>query len=430
MAKKKRRRLKKSFVLYMILFMSITGIIVLLTVNFSFVGKRSVHGDAKKYSTRHCLAFYPDSGDGRSYAKELCKLSKEDKIYDYSLVPYGDYYLIDYGNLEYFVDKSFNKLEIKEISDEGRIIIADYLRYAMKKNHPEKYYNVSFMEKSSLDNLSFDGVTYDIEGESLKCRFEEFDLDVMVPLKYMQKQMDMFFGYENEDYHKPQYLDRDPSHPVICLTFDDGPQLWAPKDESSTARIIDTLYRYDAVGTFYVVGDCLEERSYFTDAQLIGMLKDSIRQGNEYGSHTQTHKTYLTDFAYADDLKKEIDGPCTYLSGKLGYRMKTYRPIGGVFDDNVLSAQNLPAILWDVDSGDWEAETADEIYDQVMKYAYEDGDIIIFHDIYSTTAEAIERLLPALIEKGCQFATISEMLAYQGIDESKLSYYYNPGYFE
>ena len=43
-----------------------------------------------------------------------------------------------------------------------------------------------------------------------------------------------------------------------------------------------------------------------------------------------------------------------------------------------------------------------------------DGDIILMHDIYETTADAVEILLPKLKEKGYQVVTVSELAKYRG----------------
>ena len=37
------------------------------------------------------------------------------------------------------------------------------------------------------------------------------------------------------------------------------------------------------------------------------------------------------------------------------------------------------------------------------------------HGIYTSTAEAVEKLVPELIEKGYQLVTVSEMAKYKGV---------------
>ena len=69
----KKRRIKFSRLLIIFL-------LSLLFVNYSFVGKKSIHEDARKYSNKSCLIFYPDSKKGESVAKQICKENKEDEL--------------------------------------------------------------------------------------------------------------------------------------------------------------------------------------------------------------------------------------------------------------------------------------------------------------------------------------------------------------
>lgn len=403
--------------------------VLLLSTNFSFIGKKSIHDDAKKYATRHCLAFYPDSKTGFSKAKELCKGVKDDRIYDYTLVPYGDYYLVNYGgDFRYFTDKRFEPLVVKEISDNGKKMIVDYIRYTFKKQMPDKYYNADFIRELKYENIDFSSVSFDIEGESLKCHVPQYEMDVLIPLKYVQKEIGMDFGFPNELYSKPVYLD--PDHPVICLTFDDGPKLWEEPGTTSCEKIIDLLYEYDATATFYLIGNNLEERDMWTDYQLYGMLKRSINNGNEYGSHLQSHDYSLDGYSGKESVYNVINGPIAYLKDFMGYEMKTYRPVEGVLTQTANEVSPVPAILWDVDSQDWDSMDPEAIFNQVSKYDYESGDIILFHDIYNTTYEGLKKVLPYLINKGCQLVTVSEMLKYLNIEADQISYYYGPQYYE
>ena len=138
MEKSKRSNLNSVIVIIILSILVIT-VFLLLFVNFGFIGKKSIHEDAKSYKTRYCLAFYPDSPDALSIAKQLCKGVKDDQIFDYTLIPYGDYYLINYGGeYSFFADKEYKKISIGEISDDGKKIINDYVRYTFKKEQPDK----------------------------------------------------------------------------------------------------------------------------------------------------------------------------------------------------------------------------------------------------------------------------------------------------
>ena len=417
------KKVKSNALTIAILSVAIVVVFLLVFSNPRFWFKKSIHSDAKKYSTRSCLVFYPNSDNGKKVAKSMCQGVRDNRVYDYSLVPYGDYYLVSYGNgYEYFIDKNNKSVKIENITDFGKRIIADYLRYTVKKEQPDKYYDSKLLAQMYVDNLDFTDITYDIKGQYLYCKFPNYDVDIYVPLKYIQTEIGMDFGYENELYVKPTYLD--PNHPVICLTFDDGPQLWYDQEESSSVSIVDTLYKYDATGTFYVVGYALEERGCWTDYQVYSFLTKSINNGNEYGSHTQEHDD-LVDLASANAVSRAISEPAEFMKDLVGYNMVTYRPPGGVFDDDVVAAQPYPAILWNVDSEDWVSRDANTIYDKVMSTYLDDGDVILFHEIYDETAEAIKKLVPALIDKGFQLVTVKDMLLAEDIDINTLHYYYN-----
>jgi peptidoglycan/xylan/chitin deacetylase (PgdA/CDA1 family) len=65
--------------------------------------------------------------------------------------------------------------------------------------------------------------------------------------------------------------------------------------------------------------------------------------------------------------------------------------------------------MWNIDSNDWRTRDADVIYEYIMEKAV-NGGIILCHDIYASTAEAMERVIPGLIEQGFKLVTVSELL--------------------
>ena len=421
---------KNSVLIIIVLLIAIGVFYSLLFVNFDFIGKKSIQEDARAYKTRHCLAFYPNSSDGLKNAKEVCKGVKDDSVFDYTLIPYGDYYLINYGgDFRYFTDKNYKTIKVEGISEKGETIILDYLRYTYKKDYPEKYYNSKFLKSLNIESIDFDSIAYDIDGTDLLCYVPAHDMTLRIPLKYVQKEIGMDFGFPYEIYTKPVYISDINEHPVIALTFDDGPKIWTDEDYTSTEHIIDLLYEYDAAGTFYVIGNTMQDREIWADYQVYTMLKKSINHGNEYGSHTQSHLQVLTALSSDEAIFKEINGPIEYMEDFMEYDIKTYRPVEGVFSEHISDISPVGAVLWNVDSEDWMSDTSDEIYNQVMKYDYESGDVILFHDIYNITAEALERIIPEMIDKGYQLVNVSSMLYALDIDESVMKYYYGANYY-
>ena len=117
MKKKKRRRLRKSlripFLIICLLLIGLSGFGIFILTSPK---EKSIHEDAKRYSTKTCVAFYPDSINGKEVAKSLCDnvVPTEEKIiYDYSLIPYGDYNLVEYGmGVHYYIYKDNKPLKI------------------------------------------------------------------------------------------------------------------------------------------------------------------------------------------------------------------------------------------------------------------------------------------------------------------------------
>ena len=72
-----------------------------------------------------------------------------------------------------------------------------------------------------------------------------------------------------------------------------------------------------------------------------------------------------------------------------------------------------PIILWSVDTEDWKLRDEDKIYHKILSEV-RDGDIVLMHDIYPTTAKAIEHVIPKLIENGYQIVNVAELAYYKG----------------
>ena len=413
MAKKKKRHLRKSilYALCGILTVLVVCLIVFLfNFNFHFVGKKSVHEDALTYKTKTCLAFYPNSETAKQKAKDICDNAKENSIFDYALIPYGDYYLVSYyDGTQYYVDHNYNDLVINGVNDEGKKILSDYLRYEMKKDEIDEAYTYDFLTETYYENIDLSEVTYSVENVNLVCHFPKYDYDVKVPLKYMQEACDINLGYTNETYAKPRYVSK--NRKMISFTFDDGPQ-W---QLVSSSQIVNTLYKLDSASTFFIVGQNLGEKQ-------INFCKESVEKGMEYGSHTQSHANLqkLSTSEAINQIMVPYHDLCDNQYG-FGYQMKTYRPPYGAYNSSVANELNLTAVLWNVDSLDWSyrtkyeaSEAVDVIYNKVVEET-DENDVVLFHDIYQTSADASCRLMEYYIKQGYQLVTISELMDALGV---------------
>ena len=189
----------------------------------------------------------------------------------------------------------------------------------------------------------------------------------------------------------------DPTKPMLALTFDDGPS-------DVTDRILATLMQYDARATFYVVGNKLEEYA--------NVLKHIAASGNEIACHTWSHVKLInvsaakmrTQITSTNDLIKEITG----------VEVKLLRPPYGNQNATLRSVcKDLGIVItrWQIDTKDWSSRNTNKVYKAIMNGAG-NGEIILCHDLYPTTAAAVEMAIPDLIEKGYQLVTVSELLSF------------------
>lgn len=74
---------------------------------------------------------------------------------------------------------------------------------------------------------------------------------------------------------------------------------------------------------------------------------------------------------------------------------------------------NMPMIQWSIDTLDWKTRNADSTVNTILSQV-KDGDIILMHELYSQTADATERVVPELVNRGFQLVTVSEMAAAKG----------------
>ena len=388
--RKPKRRLRKSirYALYVIFFVGVIWFMfMLLTHRLSFIGVKSANEGAAKAQYGKCLVFYPEnSKKGKEQAKKLCEGVEEKTVFDYTLVPYGECYQVEYPGASYIVNGDQTDLTLPESLDEnGKTVLRDYLIYTLKKNGSEVVRDRHFYDRSD-----FEYEIREIRGSDLDVYFPEFDVDAQIPLAFLASSLGKDFGTAAATYQKPMFFD--PNQKYLCLTFDDGPS------RQTSRELMELLNHYDARATFYIVGSRLYEPD-------IEQIKESVSYGNEFGSHTQSHAD-LTKLSTAE-AREEIMIPYNDLKNGFGYEMKTYRPPYGAYNHSLDDAVNLKPVLWDIDSRDWAIRNSSEII-QKVKAEYEDNTIVLFHEIYQETVDSMKELIPYFIEQGSQLITVSE----------------------
>ena len=135
--------------------------------------------------------------------------------------------------------------------------------------------------------------------------------------------------------------------------------------------------------------------------------------GCEIGTHTYSHVN-LNSLS-VPEMQKEIKKSCDVISKYTGKKVKVLRPPEGAANDTVKANVGMPMALWSVDSRDWDYRNADKDYQTVMDNVF-DGSIVLMHDLYPATADAVARLIPELAKQGYKFVTFSELMKIRGVD--------------
>ena len=197
-----------------------------------------------------------------------------------------------------------------------------------------------------------------------------------------------------------RYLDL--TKPMVALTFDDG-----PKSDVGNA-LMDELEAVDGRGTFFVVGERLEEHKE--------ELQRMVDEGHEIANHSWDHDLSLTSKG-VDYIRSEFSKTDDKLRELVGIETTLVRLPGGKITDDVKAAVTKPMIYWSLDTEDWKSRNAQSVESMVDGHVV-DGDIILMHELYSSTEEACREIIPRLHEEGFQLVTVSELIQFRNAEVS------------
>ncbi|MBU5434943.1 polysaccharide deacetylase family protein [Pseudoflavonifractor sp. MSJ-37] len=182
---------------------------------------------------------------------------------------------------------------------------------------------------------------------------------------------------------------------LLALTFDDGPR------RSTTTALLDGLAERGVKATFFLVGSRVAEHS--TD-----LLQRMEREGHQIGIHTYDHVA-LTALSTAD-FAAQVDKTRDLFRSVLGREGFPLRPPYGMVDDGVRNMAGCPIVLWSIDPEDWDDQDAARVTEHIVSRA-RDGDIILLHDIFSSSVDAALAAVDRLHRQGFYFVTVEELFA-------------------
>lgn len=300
------------------------------------------------------------------------------------------------------------------------VFIVDSDNDVINKEVVSLNYNISypFFSNDDIDNYISDYLNYDsyIDGNTI-IDYDIYDNDNLYYLtfyKYFWNDNMVSDGSDSfvidtsnnsvsrinkTNYEYDVVINRkiDKSKKMIALTFDDGPNY-------NTSKIIDVLNKYDIKATFFVLGS-----RAINNKDILKKMADS---GMEIGNHTYNH-LLLTKYD-ENKIRSEIEDTSEVIYSATKKRPKLLRPSYGSVNNKIKKVANMPIIIWDIDTLDWKYHNSKRITSRVVNKV-RDGDIILMHDIYSASLNALSNIIPILQDNGYEFVTIDELFYYKGI---------------
>lgn len=181
----------------------------------------------------------------------------------------------------------------------------------------------------------------------------------------------------------------------IALTFDDG--------YKNSVEILDKLKKYEIKATFFVCGDWIKDNAE--------EFKRIFQEGHEIGNHTYNH--LQMDELSDSEVNDEIDSVEELSRKIIGEQNILFRFPYGKSNKHLvrlIEKKGFSGIGWSIDTRDWTGITAEEIFTNVVESKeLKDGAIILLHTTSMHTAEALDLIIPYLMETGFEMVKISDL---------------------
>lgn len=178
---------------------------------------------------------------------------------------------------------------------------------------------------------------------------------------------------------------------LVTLTFDDGPSKY-------TKKLLDILNKNNSKATFFILGSNIRGNE--------DIIKDIYKSGNEIGIHGYSHRPF-TDMS-TENIDIEIATTYNMLES-IGIRPSNIvRPPFGKLNETIKEQVRSPFVLWNINPDDIRCSNKEILKNKIINELVP-GSIIKLHDTSKITLDALEELLPMLIQDGYKFTTIEEM---------------------
>ncbi|MGH9557933.1 MAG: polysaccharide deacetylase family protein [Bryobacteraceae bacterium] len=200
----------------------------------------------------------------------------------------------------------------------------------------------------------------------------------------------------------PSIFHGDRARPALALTFDDGPS-------ESTPALLEILAAYRVHATFFMCGKNVRRCG--------SIAREVASAGHEIGNHSDSHPRL--DFHSPEFIYRELALAQESIHRIAGPNPRLFRPPYGVRWFGLREAQrrlNLLGVMWTAIGRDWKwpaPRVAKLLMDRPSNgaiFCLHDGRGIERAPDIRVTMQAVQIAIPALIDRGFQLETVSQIL--------------------
>ena len=191
----------------------------------------------------------------------------------------------------------------------------------------------------------------------------------------------------------------------VALTFDDGPH------PEYTPRVLETLDRFQAKASFFVIGKYL---------QRYGDLAAAASRGGHLVANHSFHHFRAMSFFSGEKIRQEVLRCQEEVEKWAGYRPRFYRQPAGFRNPRVfaiLKELGMSLVGWQAHALDNLVNEPSVIARRIVK-SVRPGGVILLHDGWdrdgkqdrTPTLEALPFILQGLKDRGLEFFTLDRLL--------------------
>lgn len=187
--------------------------------------------------------------------------------------------------------------------------------------------------------------------------------------------------------------------PWVALTFDAG------GDVAPASTILSILNNRGVHATWFFTGQWAQQNPQ--------ILTGVAQAGYLIGNHTMTHTDLPT--IPADDICRQLnqaDQTISAISGRATTRPYSRPPDGAQNAFSRQTAANLGyrTVMWTIDTLDWQADSTPDRIISIIQSQLTYGAIILMHAGSASEAQALDRVITLLQNKGYELKTVDEII--------------------